>query len=605
MSDIIHLLSDSIANQIAAGEVIQRPASVVKELMENAVDADAGHIQVFIKDAGKSLVQIIDDGLGMSETDARMAFERHATSKISTAEDLFSLKTMGFRGEALASIVSVAQVELKTCKRGENLGTLIRISGSELETQESIATNPGSVFSVKNLFFNIPVRRKFLKSNETEFKNILTEFERIALINPHISFNLYHNDTEVFNLPASILRQRIANIYGKNINNHLLPLNVETSLIRISGFIGTPSSARKRGALQYFFVNGRYMKHPYFHRAVTTAFEPFIPANEMPNYFIYFNVDPSAIDVNIHPTKTEIKFENEQAIWPIIAASIKEAIGKSNAVPSIEFDQEGAIEIPVYEKGKTSNIVPKISLNQNYNPFRDNQAYKTPPKRNWEDLFEKNDTLRSVEVQSSEFEDENTGDNGQQQLFEQDYNHFQYKGKYLITPLKSGLVFIHQRRAHIRILFDDYLKRIEDKQGISQRLLFPEIITLTPKEATILPYIEEDLNFLGFDLANLGNNSYSINGIPSELEKVNPVETLQLMLNKALDTGCEIKEEICDALALGLAKMSAISHGKKLTEEEADNLIAKLFASKSPNYTPDGKIIISIINDDELDKRFK
>ncbi len=603
MSDIIHLLPDSIANQIAAGEVIQRPASVVKELVENAIDAGATHIQIIIKDAGRTLIQVIDNGKGMSETDARMAFERHATSKISKAEDLYALKTMGFRGEALASIAAVSQVELKTRQANDDIGTLLVFSGSGFEKQEPIATAVGSSFSVQNLFFNIPVRRKFLKTDETEFRNIITEFERIALVNPGISFTLIHRDNEVFNLSESILRQRIINILGKGLNQNLLPLHVETSLAHISGFIGTPSSARKRGALQYFFVNNRYMKHPYFHRAVVSAFEPFIPAGDMPNYFIYLNVDPSSIDVNIHPTKTEIKFENEQALWQIIMASVKEAIGKANAVPSIEFNQEDAINIPTYDKEKistASTFTP--TSNSNYNPFGQSE---TPPKNvhtHWEKLYDFLDNPKESHLQIL------TEEKTEQpiELFESEiYNLLQYKGKYLITPLKSGLVLIHQRRAHIRILFDSYLQQMQSKQGFSQGLLFPEIIRLTSKEASIMPVIMEDLSYIGFDIADLGSNDFSINGIPSGLEKINPVETLHDMIANAIETGCEIKEEVCEALALSLAKQAAIPLGKLLSNEESNQLIANLFSSKAPNYTPDGQIIISILNDDELEKRFK
>ncbi len=612
MSDIIHLLPDSIANQIAAGEVIQRPASVIKELVENAIDAGATHIQVIIKDAGRTLIQVIDNGKGMSETDARMAFERHATSKISKVEDIYALRTMGFRGEALASISAVSQIELKTRQTGSEVGTLLTISGSEFEKQEAIATAEGSSFSVKNIFYNVPVRRKFLKSDETEFRNIITEFERIVLVNPGISFSLTHKNVEIFNLPESVLRQRIVNVLGKNLNQSLLPIKVETSLVKISGFIGTPDSARKRGALQYFFVNNRYMKHPYFHKAVTNAFEPFIPAGEMPNYFIYMDIDPASIDVNIHPTKTEIKFENEQAIWQIISASVKEAIGKGNAAPSIEFNQEDAIPIPVYDRERSfSAPKPTPVTNTNYNPFREkNDSRKT--NTDWEYFYEKNKS----ESKSSSFDFidnqlntneniiENKEENIQSELFESTFNYFQYKGKYLITPLKSGLFLIHQRRAHIRILFDEYIKQMQDKRGLSQGLLFPEIITLTPKESEIMPFIIEDLAFIGFDIAHLGHADYSINGVPSGLNNINPVETLQSMIDKAIETGCEVKEDICEALALSLAKQAAISFDKTLSEEEANHLTANLFSSSAPNYTPDGQLIISIIKVDEIEKRF-
>ncbi len=358
MSDIIHLLPDHIANQIAAGEVIQRPASVVKELMENAVDAEATEITVHVKDAGRTLVQVVDNGKGMSETDARMAFERHATSKISDAKDLYALRTMGFRGEALASIAAVAQVELRTRARGAELGTKLSISGSVLESIEADACIEGAIFSIKNLFYNVPVRRKFLKSNETEFRNIMTEFERVALVHPQIAFKLYHNDAEVMNLPASALRQRIVNVFGKSFHQKLLPLESATTLVKIEGFIGRTDTVRRRGYQNYFFVNGRYMRHPYFHKAVMHAYEPLIPAGEWPDYFIYMTLDPSEIDVNIHPTKTEIKFENEQPIWQILSSAVREALGKSNSVPSIDFDTEGAIDIPVYNPSTQGSIRP-------------------------------------------------------------------------------------------------------------------------------------------------------------------------------------------------------------------------------------------------------
>jgi DNA mismatch repair protein MutL len=503
---------------------------------------------------------------------------------------------MGFRGEALASIAAVAQVELKTSRKGDETGTLIRISASQVEKQESTSVQPGSAFSVKNLFFNIPARRKFLKSNETEFKNILTELERVALVYPNIRFSLWHNDSEIFNLPVSNLKQRIVNVLGKKLYQQLLPVNASTSLVSISGFIGTPESSKKRGAFQYFFVNGRYMRHPYFNRAVSLAFEPFIPTGDNPNYFIYLTVDPSGIDVNIHPTKTEIKFENEQAIWQILSTVVKEAI----AVPGLEFDREGAIEIPVYDSRKPPVELSRIQVRTDYNPFKemDSQAYK---KVDWEKLYEKNNYQSS---QTKEFNPVfETGDEEMLPV-ETSPNRLQYKGKYLIMPLKQGLTFIHQRRAHVRILFDEYTRRIKQKQGVSQGLLFPEIISFTPKEATLLPYLLDDLSSIGFDLADLGNNAYSINGIPSGLEKINYVETLQDMVDKALETGGEIKEEISETLALALAKRAAIPSGKPLSEEELQELIAKLFSSSSPNYTPDGKLIIFILSEEELNKKF-
>lgn len=597
MSDIIKVLSDSIANQIAAGEVIQRPASAVKELVENSIDAKANFIQINIKDAGRTLIQIVDNGKGMSEMDARMAFERHATSKISSAQDLFSLQTMGFRGEALASIAAVAQVELKTKRKEDEMGTLIRINGSQLETQEPIGTVDGSTFSIKNLFFNIPARRKFLKTNETEFKNIITEVERIALVNPEISFVLTHNDSEILNLPVSNTKQRIINIFGKKIGQQLIPINVETSLVKVSGFIGNPESAKKRGTHQYFFANGRYMRHPYFNRAVALAFEPFIPAGFTPNYFIYLEVNPSSIDVNIHPTKTEIKFENEQAIWQIISAAVKEAI----SVPGLEFDRDGAFEMPVYREDKPITSLPKIDLQSDYNPFKEHRTtnYK---RTDWEQLYEHKQNVipENIEPEMPPLFEEKQ--NKEEEEIKKDF--LSFKGRYLFVTIKSGLTIINQRRAHIRILFDEYLNKINQQQGISQGMLFPEIISFTPKQATVLPCILDDFAFMGFDLSDLGNNSYSINGIPEGLDKVDIIELLQDMVDKVLDNGCEIKDEVSEVLALTLAKKVAIDSVKVLSEAETLDLISRLFSSSSPNYTPDGKIIISLISEEDINKRF-
>lgn len=621
MSDIIHLLPDSIANQIAAGEVIQRPASVVKELVENAVDAGAGHIQVNIKDAGRTLVQVIDDGKGMSETDARMAFERHATSKISTADDLFSLHTMGFRGEALASIVAVSQVELRTRLKGAELGTHLVFSGSELESVEPDACTEGSIFSVKNLFFNVPARRKFLKSNETEFRNIINEFERIALVNSQVALSLYHNDTEIFNLPESGLRQRIVNVYGKTLNQKLLSVDAQSSLVTISGFVGRPDSAKKRGALQYFFVNGRFMKHPYFHKAVMQAYEQLIPAGEQPNYFIYFTLDPATIDVNIHPTKTEIKFENEQPIWQILMAATREALAKSSAIPTIDFDVEDAIDIPVYNPVKEAAPykAPCVQVNSGYNPF-ETSSYKKP-EFDWSKLYNDFEGDRNAIRQGAELTgsflasdiseptieaDEVVVQDTSGSLFNDVSNPcYQYKGKYIITSLKSGLALIDQHRAHVRILFDQYITNIRQQRGASQQVLFPEIVEFTASEATVLPTLLEDMRFIGFDLTNLGNNSYAINGLPAGVENLDPVSLIRNMVDRVIDTSCEVHEEICDSLALSLAKAAAIRPGKILSGEEMDNLLASLFSCQESNLTPDGKTIISKLTDEELEKRFK
>ena len=615
MSDVIHLLPDSIANQIAAGEVIQRPASVVKELVENAVDAGAQQIQVHIKDAGKTLVQVIDNGKGMSETDARMAFERHATSKISTANDLFALQTMGFRGEALASIAAVAHVELRTRQRGSDLGSKIAIAGSEVESSEPDACPEGSIFSVKNLFFNVPARRKFLKSNETEFRNIINEFERIALVNQHISMSLHHNDTEILNLPESGLRQRIINIYGKALNQKLLTLEAQSSLVTISGFVGRPDSVRKRGALQFFFVNGRFMKHSYFHKAVMQAYDQLIPAGEMPDYFIYFTLDPATIDVNIHPTKTEIKFENEQPVWQILCAAVREAIAKSSSIPTIDFDVDGSIDIPVFNAPSSTFKAPSVQVNSDYNPFKPDTSYQQP-SFDWSKLYKgfeedraaafADESIEAIYPENQELSSGLTSEPVSDTLFpEVSSLCYQYKGRYIITSLKSGLLIIDQHRAHVRVLFDQYLTNIRNQQGVSQQLLFPEIVTFTPAEATLVPSLLEDLRYIGFDLSNLGNNSYAINGLPSGVENQDPVALVKDAVSRAIDTGCQVHEEICDALALSLAKAAAIRPGQSLSSEEMDNLIASLFSTSSSSYTPDGKVILSKLTDDELDKRFK
>ena len=600
MSDIIHLLPDHIANQIAAGEVIQRPASVVKELMENAVDAGAMHISVHIKEAGRALIQVIDDGKGMSETDARMAFERHATSKIAAAEDLFSLRTMGFRGEALPSIAAVAQVELRTRARGTELGTRLTIEGSELIDIAPDACPEGAIFSVKNLFFNIPARRKFLKSNETEFRNIMTEFERVVLANPALTFRLMHNDTEVMNLPAAPTRRRIMDVFGKNFNQRLLPVETTTSLVKIEGFIGRIDTVRRRGYRNYFFVNGRYMRHPYFHKAVTQAYERLTPPGELPDYFIYLTLDPAGIDVNIHPTKTEIKFENEQPIWQILASAVRETLGKFNAVPSIDFDTEGALDIPIYNPAADHTAVkqPAVEVNPHYNPFRSAPA-PLAPDRNWEKLYQ-------------DFTNESsppTPDAPAAPLFPEPAAAtsacFQYKNRYILTALKSGLAMIDQHRAHVRILYDRYVRNVREHTAVSQKLLFPELVELTPAEAALLPSLLDGLHRLGFELSAMGGNSYSVTAVPSGLRDVKASELLKELVDGAADTPDAVGDKMAEALALSLARSAAIRPGRSLTTEEMEEMVATLFSTESNRITPDGKPVLIILTDDELATRFR
>ena len=608
MSDIIHLLPDHIANQIAAGEVIQRPASVVKELMENAVDAEAKHIIVHIKDAGRTLIQVIDDGKGMSETDARMAFERHATSKIADAQDLYALRTMGFRGEALASIAAVAQVELRTRLRGAECGTRLSVSGSTLDEIRMDACNEGCTFSVKNLFYNVPARRKFLKSNETEFRNIMSEFERIVLVNPHIEFNLFHNDTEILNLPVSVQRQRIVNVYGKRFNTKLLSLDVTTSMIKINGFIGQLDTVKRRGSLNYFFVNGRYMRHPYFHRAVLTAYEPLIPAGEIPDYFIYMTAAPSSIDINIHPTKTEIKFEHEQPVWQILLSAVRETLGKLNVAPTIDFETEGAIAIPVYNPADGKNVfVPKVQINPGYNPFHSSSAHPPYEGQSLNKLyadFEQDRDLPSNKpsIDMPLFE----GEEDQDMLFSTISTPcFQYKNRYIVTSLKSGLILIDQHRAHIRILYEQYIANIKLQKSASQQVLFPEIVEFTPSEAALIPTLMDEIQWLGFELSPMGANCYSINGVPAGIRDSNPAVLIKEIIQQVIEVEGILKKEKVELLALSLAKASAIRPGKSLTIEEMESLTASLFSLESNNLSPDGKSIMSVITDDELNKRFR
>lgn len=621
MSDVIRLLPDKVANQIAAGEVIQRPASVIKELVENAVDAGAKRIDVQVTDAGKTSIQVIDDGKGMSETDARLAFERHATSKIREAADLFALNTMGFRGEALASIAAVAQVELRTCLEGEQLGTSLCIAGSKVESQEPVSCPQGCNFNVKNLFFNVPARRKFLKSNQTELNNILTEFERIALVNPDISFTLHHNGTEMLNLPAIQLKQRIMGVFGKKINQELLPLEVDTTMVRITGFVGRPDSSRKKGARQFFFVNGRYMRHPYFHKAVMDAYERLIPVGEQVSYFIYFDVDPANIDVNIHPTKTEIKFENEQAIWQILTAVIKETLGKFNAVPSIDFDAEGMPDIPAFESSPYTAVQPpKTDYDPNYNPFNTSSSpasYTRQKTDGWEELYGGYMVAEPSFAYPGEPvypEEQEIAEPEQPALYassearpatESSTQHYQYKGRYILTSVKSGLMVIDQQRAHIRILYDRYLSQIENRKGASQGMLFPDIVQFPVSEVPVLESILDDLSSLGFDLTDLGGGSYAINGIPSGIEGLNPSELVQNMVHSAIEKGGKVKSDVQGLLALSLAKAAAIVPGQVLTNDEMNQLVDELLTSMTPNYTPEGKPVLTLLNDEELEKHFK
>lgn len=597
MKDVIQLLPDSVANQIAAGEVIQRPASVIKELVENAVDAGAHTINVLVVDAGRTSIQVIDDGCGMSETDARLAFERHATSKIRKADDLFALHTMGFRGEALPSIAAVSQIELRTRRQGDEVGTCLTLSGSRVESQEMCSCSVGSSFTVSNLFFNVPARRKFLKTNATELNNILTAFERIVLVYPEICFTLHSNGQELMNLRAGTLRQRITDVYGRRYGQDLLPVGVETALCKISGFVAKPESARKKGAHEYFFVNGRFMKHPYFHKAVLQAYERLVPAGAHVPYFIYFDVSPADIDVNIHPTKTEIKFENEQAIWQILSAAVKDAIGQFCEIPQIEFDTEGRPDIPVYNPVATPVEMPHVERNPQYNPFKEKAS------RNWERLYEGLPTQSAQQEQSlfdapqgnplPIFDDTPVSDQPVE-LTDVSPLHYQYKGRYIMTAVKSGLMIIDQHRADVRVRYERYMQQLEETPSSSQRMLFPEVIEMAPSEAVLMEDMLPALTAVGFELTPLGPTSYAVNGVPAGIEGLNAAQLLQDIIASSVPVSHE-SVSVNHQVALGLARHAAIPYGQQLSNEEMDVVVNNLFACDNVNYTPDGKAVLCIL----------
>ena len=609
MKDIIHLLPDSVANQIAAGEVVQRPSSVVKELMENSVDAGAGSVSVVITDSGRTLVQVIDDGKGMSETDARLAFERHATSKINCAEDLFALSTMGFRGEALASIAAVAQVELVTRRAEDELGTMLHMSGSQLEAQEPVAAPVGSNIKVKNLFYNIPARRKFLKSPQTEFSNIVTEFERVALVNCGVQFSLSHNGVEVISLPASSFRQRILTLFGKKLNSQLIEVSVESPLINVKGFVGTPESSKKKGALQFFFVNGRYMRHGYFAKAVSEAYGNIIPQGEQVPFFLCLDVDPSRIDVNIHPTKTEIKFEDEPALWKIISAAVRESLGRFNAAPSLDFDDDLLPDIPVMDNSSFDGVpvsAPKISYTPGYNPFKSVSGGKRSDA-SWEMMYDIPCDKGNVQ-DLSPFDDDLLCEPAMPVsdtfVSEEFVPLTQYKGQYILVPVKSGLMWIDQRRAHIRILYEKYLAQLSGENVPSQGLLFPERVELTLNECVVMETVSAELSSLGFDLSSLGGTTFVVNGVPSGLDGVSPVELLVELLHTAAENGTGASERVHERMALSMAKKIAIVSGQVLSAEEIKTVVDGLFGSSMPTHTPDGSKILHIMEDSDIEHFF-
>jgi len=599
--DIVHLLPDSVANQIQAGEVIQRPSSCLKELVENSLDAGATRIQVIARDAGKTMLQVIDNGTGMSETDARMAFERHATSKISTAQDLFALRTMGFRGEALASICAIAQVELQTRRDEDEVGTFLEISGSDVVRQEACQCPVGTNIKVKNIFFNVPVRRKFLKTDQTELRNLLTEFYHIVLVYPKVQFTFVHNDEILLELTAGTEKQRIEALFGKTNKSYtgqFVDMHTETELASIHGFIGKPEAAGK-SSQQYFFVNGRFMRHPYFHKAVMTAYSGMLPGEYSPSYFIYFDVAPETIDVNIHPTKTEIKFENEQMIFQILLAAVRESLGKFNVAPSLDFNREGEIEMPT--NLPTDNIsTPHVVVDPNYNPFQRPTTFSKPSVKGWDSVYESlAQRQQSLPKLPSESEED--------VLFDQpiaDIVPYSYGGKYLLLPSNVGLMLIHQHRAHTRILYEQYLRQMTNQKGVSQQLLFPEVLDFTPDEMVLMDSILDQLRFVGFDLEQFSRNSYNITGIPSLLGTEDIQTALRNILHVVRETGSNAVEEWRKRIALSLAYDTAIPAGKILSDEEARHLVDDLFTLPNYRRTPDGKTIVAVISDTELQRKF-
>lgn len=656
MNDIIQLLPDSVANQIAAGEVIQRPASVIKELVENSIDAGATLINVVCVDSGRTSIQVTDNGKGMSETDARLSFERHATSKIRQADDLFNLHTMGFRGEALASIAAVAQVELRTRRPDDDLGTALTIAGSRFVSQEPVQCPVGCNFTISNLFYNVPVRRKFLKSNTTELNNIVTAFERIALVYPDVAFTLYNNQTELYNLKAGGLRQRIVDVIGKKINQHLLPIDIDTTMCKISGFVGKPESARKKGARQFFFVNGRYMKHPYFHKAIMTAYERLVPEGEQIPYFIYFTVNPTDIDVNIHPTKTEIKFENEQTVWQILTAAVRDAVGMFNDVTAIEFDTEGQPDIPALGAMPQADIsAPKVQYNPAYNPFNEPSAQRSSAAPdNWEQLYEGLSSAHSRQQSAPSLFGNDTGgviqsrsniankpfaDNGivlskgfskpdglnaesaefnalsadtdmlsastePSPLEEKSPTHYQYKGRYIMTSVKSGLMIIDQYRAHTRILYEGYIEQMQKRRPSSQEPLFPDTIHFSASDKVVVEAVMPELQNIGFELTPNEEGDYTITAVPSGLDGLDYVALVQDLVASAREKTTSAIDDINHSIALELARNAAVTYGQVLTNAEMENIVNSLFACSNFSYTPDGKKILTMLRQTDLEQLF-
>ena len=614
MSDIIQLLPDSVANQIAAGEVVQRPASAVKELLENAIDAGANKVQLILKDAGKALIQVIDNGCGMSVTDARMCFERHATSKVRKAADLFAIRTMGFRGEAMASIAAISQVEMKTRRHEDEIGTMIQIEGATFIKQEPCATPSGTSICIKNLFYNTPARRNFLRSNPAEMRHIIDEFQRISMANPHIAFSLHNDGLEVYRLPASGLKQRIVHLLGNNYNERLIPVEEETSIINLKGFIGKPQFAKKTRGEQFFFVNNRFIKDGYLNHAVTKAYEELLTEENFPLYVLFIDIDPAKIDVNVHPTKTEIKYLEEKSIYAIMHSAVKRSLGRFNISPSIDFDQETGFSSMISLKKPEDIVPPTINFNPDFNPFGESKntsreyAYQNSNdykpsaiSKNWGSLYE---IVKHQPQEQSALELEPEGED--EQLAPVQKQLMQVHNKYIMSQIKSGIMVIDQQAAHERILYERFLLHLEDRKGASQQSLFPQTVTLSPNDFELAKSLLEDIKSLGFEVREFGKNTLVIEGIPVDLgsNTFNETQLFEHLIEGFKNSKQELKLDKRDALARSMARNSSIKSGVSLAQEEMNTLIEQLFACKSPNYSISGKPVIQTIGLTEIDKKF-
>ena len=614
MSDIIQLLPDSVANQIAAGEVVQRPASAVKELMENALDAGSTSIKLIIKDAGKTLIQIIDNGCGMSETDARMSFERHATSKIRKADDLFAIRTMGFRGEALASIAAIAQVELKTKRIGDDIGVKIDIEGSELKSQEACSCPEGTSISVKNLFYNVPARRNFLKTDAVELRHIIDEFQRVAIPNPQVAFSLHHNNTEIFNLPIGNLKQRLMAIFGSSYNNRLVPVEENTNIVNIKGYIIKPDFAKKTRGEQFFFLNKRFIKSAYLHHAVQSAFEQLLPNDSYASYFLMLDVDPKSIDINIHPTKTEVKFEDEKAIYAFLRSTIKKSLGQFNISPSIDFNQEAHLYNMPLKPVDGIYKQPTITVDPNYNPFKTESSPSIKPserelsnRENWEKMYSRHaDNQLEFEIKKEDDNQQTINTDWDNELHESNLkSSYQLHNKYILTHIKTGFMVIDQQGAHERILYEHILDAFEKHKSSTQQELFPKTIEFNPVDFALVKELETDIKAMGFDISEFGKNTFIIHGIPADTADSDSVALLEGLIENYKQNMIELKSNKRENLARSMARNLSIKSGKNLTQEEMNNLIDELFACKMPYSAPNGKPTITTFSSDDLDKRFK